>query len=525
MTSSSVAPSLASSMQIYAVMCVRNEADLLELNLRYHLAAGIDHFLVVDNGSTDGTTELLGRLAGELPIDWTRRAGPFAQSELTTNLALEAWRRGADWVIPIDADEFWWSSERPLRDVLASSRAAALEVPLINFIQRREQATSCIHSLLTMTRRPTAPRGPIADIERLVASGEIGFVEIEYPTKFISRSSPALRIGQGNHSVEHPGGESGPATGVVCLHAPIRSRAQLDVKVDKDRDSTHLEEYLRLSWHVRRWRRLAADGMLDEEWAANSYENDHLDVRGLRRYTLFDPRLRDLVRPWIERKQNHLADPVPGMLMLNAGVTPGFVAETLELIRPIEGWMEEPEACLLMAASALALLERPDGAIVEIGSYCGRSTVAIARAAQTVTSNPRVVAIDPHEGLVGASDSDEGLHDTPPTLDRFLENIRRAGVSTIVEPVVDRSTRVQWTDPISMLFIDGLHDYESVLADYGHFAPWVTGGGTIVFDDYDPSFPGVVRFVDGLLSSGAIRCESQSGKLLVTRKQEGMHGG
>ena len=98
-------------MKIVMTFVVRDEADVLEVNLRVHRALGVDAFAVLDNGSTDGTAEILARWreAGlahvttdpaadtdEVFRQWQTRLAKLAASEL-----------GADWVINNDGDEFW----------------------------------------------------------------------------------------------------------------------------------------------------------------------------------------------------------------------------------------------------------------------------------------------------------------------------------------------------------------------------------------------------------------------------------
>ena len=80
-------------MQLWAVMIVRNEVDILALNVLHHLSMGVDRFLIVDNGSTDGTGAVLGLLARDRPIRWTIDSGPARQSQLLTELAREAYSR------------------------------------------------------------------------------------------------------------------------------------------------------------------------------------------------------------------------------------------------------------------------------------------------------------------------------------------------------------------------------------------------------------------------------------------------
>ena len=80
---------------IVAVMMVRNEADVIGANLAYHLSLGIDQILVVDNGSTDGTVAILERFAAGGRVHVSHRPGPFLQAATTTELAREAFLRGA----------------------------------------------------------------------------------------------------------------------------------------------------------------------------------------------------------------------------------------------------------------------------------------------------------------------------------------------------------------------------------------------------------------------------------------------
>jgi len=170
---------------IAAVMIVRDEADVLPLNIAYHRSKGVDDFWIVDNGSTDGTVELLSTLARTRPwLHWRSDPGPFRQSEFVTGLAHEAHRGGAEWIIPIDADEFWWTANPPFADALDRPDVGALECELTNFVQASRVVRDSPAALLSMTYR-AEPRGTAEDARRMVESGEIGFVEMRYPPKMI----------------------------------------------------------------------------------------------------------------------------------------------------------------------------------------------------------------------------------------------------------------------------------------------------------------------------------------------------
>ena len=257
-------------MRVFGISMIRNEADIVGLNIRYHLSLGVDRIVVVDNGSTDGTDRLLQQISSsDSRVSWSRDDGPFLPSVVMTRLAREAHEAGADWVLPIDADEFWYAPAGDFRGVLRDAKAGVLAVQAINFIQRRRQRESSPTAPLYMTRRAASPVGPPGHGQTLVEAHEIAFVEKMYPPK------------------------------CVCLHAPIRSRMALRERI---RSAGRAAEAGRKKGQGRNRRRLAGlqdDSAIDQEWAANSYEGDFLDVYGEKHPVLFDPRLRDAVAPFL----------------------------------------------------------------------------------------------------------------------------------------------------------------------------------------------------------------------------------
>jgi Methyltransferase domain len=155
---------------------------------------------------------------------------------------------------------------------------------------------------------------------------------------------------------------------------------------------------------------------------------------------------------------------------------PGLVLALpiLAQMRAVEGWLEEAEADLLIATATRALLTLPPPvALVEIGSYCGRSTVVLGGVAKALGVGGPVHAIDPHEGLFSGGDETRPV----PTLDRLRANLTAAGVAETVNVIAKRSCDVAWAEPIGLLFVDGLHDYASVAADFRHYAAFVMRDG------------------------------------------------
>jgi hypothetical protein len=103
---------------------VRDEADIIEDNLRFHRAQGVDLFVIADTGSTDGTLEILERYEAAGLVRLERMQGGIHDmkgegggEEGITRIASEM---GADWVIHNDADEFWWPAEGTLKETFAS---------------------------------------------------------------------------------------------------------------------------------------------------------------------------------------------------------------------------------------------------------------------------------------------------------------------------------------------------------------------------------------------------------------------
>lgn len=287
---------------------VRNEADIVRVTVAHHLAQGFDSILLLDNGSTDGTDRILQELsARDGRVRWTSDHLEWRQAELVTELAREAGRQGADWVVPFDADEFWVAPGAGFERVLAETRAGALKAPLRNFIQRRDRRYATgTEALLTMTRRAEPTVGTWEEARGLVESGRIAFVEMTYPPKFVSRPSAELEIAAGNHGVSGLDADWAETTDIVCLHAPLRSIRALEAKADCGRRMDGAEWPPDLGWHARRFGKVVQAGLHEAEWRANSYEGDVLDVAGEQHRVAFDPTLRDVILPLLGPRRRKL---------------------------------------------------------------------------------------------------------------------------------------------------------------------------------------------------------------------------
>ena len=106
-------------MLVLTLLC-RDEADILDSMLRFHLAQGVDRIIATDNGSVDGSLEILQRYEkrGQLTL-LQEPKHTHDQAVWVTRMARMAAEMGADWVINSDADEFWWPQQGNLHSALA----------------------------------------------------------------------------------------------------------------------------------------------------------------------------------------------------------------------------------------------------------------------------------------------------------------------------------------------------------------------------------------------------------------------
>ena len=151
------------------------------------------------------------------------------------------------------------------------------------------------------------------------------------------------------------------------------------------------------------------------------------------------------------------------------------------------------------AAEGLALFEAAAGyarrgPVLEIGTYCGKSTIYLAAAARA--AGQVVVTVDHHRGSEehqpGWEYHDPDLVDPATgrldTLPRLRATLAAAGLEDHVVVVVGRSADVArlWATPLGLVFIDGGHTEAAAVTDYESWAPWVAPGGALAIHDVFP---------------------------------------
>jgi predicted O-methyltransferase YrrM len=157
-------------------------------------------------------------------------------------------------------------------------------------------------------------------------------------------------------------------------------------------------------------------------------------------------------------------------------------------IDQIKGFLAEDEA---QALYQHALQASEKGPVLEIGSYCGKSTIYLGLACRG--NHSTVFALDHHRGSEehqrGEFFHDPDLYDAGEevvdTFREFRRNIGRAGLDETVVPVVAGSEAAarHWQTPLAMVFIDGGHSLEAALTDYRCWMPHLMRGGILAIHD------------------------------------------
>ncbi|GGU18450.1 class I SAM-dependent methyltransferase [Streptomyces lavendofoliae] len=202
--------------------------------------------------------------------------------------------------------------------------------------------------------------------------------------------------------------------------------------------------------------------------------------------------------------------------------------ETLAAFEAAKGFMPVREGLALHAAATEA--GRLGLPLLEVGTYCGRSTILLADAARA--AGTVAVTVDHHRGSEeqqpgweyhdpAVVDPEVGLMDTLPT---FRRTLHKAGLEEYVIAVVGRSPQVArvWAGEVGLVFIDGGHTDEHATADYEGWAPRVAEGGLLVVHDVfpDPADGGQAPYRVYLraLASGAFTEVSVTDSLRVLRR-------
>jgi Glycosyl transferase family 2 len=221
-------------MTLWAIMLVKDEADVIEPVLRHIAAQGVTGIIVADNDSSDDTPNILDDLIGNIGCDLMWQHDPIVgywQSRKMTALAREAHEvYGARWIWPVDADELWYYGDtRSLADVISGADGDVIYARLWHHFPTAVDLTDGNPFQRMTYRGHEAPIG-----------------------KVILRWQPGMVIEAGNHDAE---GSYAPSTlrDVQVRHFPYRSEEQFIRKALNGARAMQAAEAI--PWHTcQHWR-------------------------------------------------------------------------------------------------------------------------------------------------------------------------------------------------------------------------------------------------------------------------------
>lgn len=202
-------------------LLVRDEADIVDAHVAFHLNLGVDLVIAMDHRSEDGTSEILEAYEREGHVRLIRQeAEEVRQSAWVTSMArLAATEYRADWVINSDADEFWWPRASSLKEALAAvpSGYGVVYAPMCYFLPR--PGVGDFFERMTIRLLQTAPiNNPLS--------------RYRPSPKAAHRASPHAVVRRGNHQVEDAGRPLSSWHPLELLHFPDRSPEQVARKYE-----------------------------------------------------------------------------------------------------------------------------------------------------------------------------------------------------------------------------------------------------------------------------------------------------
>ena len=310
-------------------LLARDEADVVDAQIAFHLHAGVDFVVATDNRSADGTTEILERYESDGVLHLIRESGDdMRQDEWVTRMArLAATDFGADWVINSDADEFWWPRGGSLKDVLGAvpSRFGVVRGCWRHFVPRSDATRPFFAERMTVRLADPAHPGDKSTI-------------FHAHQKVVHRARPEVVIERGNHNADAPGLE--PLRSwrpIEVLHFSLRSVAQLERKA---RGGWLRVQGFTPTLHQTLLATAVREGRTDDFFTSFAVDDATLE-HGLADGTLVvDTRLRDALRA-LRAPDGRFAPPDGGTVALafpQSGVREdaALAAETT-LLEEIEG--------------------------------------------------------------------------------------------------------------------------------------------------------------------------------------------
>ncbi len=256
---------------IVMTILVKDEIDIIKMNIKTHAKLGVDAFVVMDNNSTDGTREVLEELKKDYEITLIDEKGLYNQAKWMKKLAKTAKDTyNPRWVINNDADEFWIPKDgKTIKEVLPK-KGAVLTVQRYNMVLDETVSNGNFYEAKYHVHNPVFYRKETQLTQ-------------EYPSIVLSKIGPKvitdpkglLIIRGGNHKALHIRNlwdywrhydKIKRFSDIEVFHYVIRSYAQFEKHIINRKRLLEDKKHIRMGPHYRRWVKLYNEGKLKQEF-------------------------------------------------------------------------------------------------------------------------------------------------------------------------------------------------------------------------------------------------------------------
>lgn len=260
---------------VMTILC-RNEVDIIEANIRLHALLGVDAFVVMDNGSTDGTREVLAELENSFDLTVIDQPSQtYQQAKWMLQLAHVARKqKGAHWVISNDADEFWIPQDGGALKSKLRVHDSVVTVPRSNMLLTED----ALKNAYTFQQACYCVNYPICyDTQAQKKDERVSMLLVPISPKVIVNPSGLIKISGGNHRAKHWGKPFTARTTdqIRVYHYPIRTYAQFEANI-KHRQQLLKLPNVRMGDHYLRWVKLLEQDKLREEFERLVIKNEAL---------------------------------------------------------------------------------------------------------------------------------------------------------------------------------------------------------------------------------------------------------